>query len=183
MTMTKILLASAVGVVVMQLLFLRAPDEQLVTIYYLAPVAALCIFLLGLATGARGIMAPSSMKALSLAGGLALVAWSAPAALSTPGVELAVHLVGAAALLSVVVWLGKRRWQQSHARAILVVVGGTFGCIEFGHALLARYAAHAQSASIGISEIAAWATELTIVFTVGGLLALFSGLGGKQSAA
>jgi hypothetical protein len=122
------------------------------------------------------------IKALAAAGGLSLVLSFTPTLFFAPDVGLGVQLVGAVSLLSLVVWLARNRWQRSHTRAALGLLGGVLGCLALGHKLLARYASDAQSASIGLSEMAAWSVELAVAFGVGGLLALLSEMGNKAPA-
>lgn len=172
---TKVFLISAAGVAAAQLLPLTSTQEERFQPHYLVPLAAVCLFLCGMAFAARGAPTPMAVRILAVFVGAAFLLFSAPAVVLPPAVEFAFHLAGVLSLSAIVAWMSVHRWALSHWRAALVGTGGALGILAFLHGAIARYGQYYESRSMGVDGIAAWAAEFTLLFGLGGILGFLAG--------
>ena len=173
MTVTRVLLASAVLVLLVQFPRLRSDNPAHASLELVVlPLAAMVLFLCGLALSSGGHSAPFAVVVLSGVGGATLALFAASSFVLPPELELALFVLGALSLLSVAIWAFLRQTTQASRSALFIAIGGLLGVLAFLRAAFWRYASFYQTESIGIAAFFYRSLELTVGFGLGGMLLL-----------
>ena len=166
---SKILCAAALGVVIVQVPEMLRGRLGL-DWFYVVPLACVCIFLLVMALGARGLGKSATGAWAALALGLGYIVLVAPGLALGKWAEFGVAAIGAAGAFALAVQAVRHVGNRHRVRGALFAAGSAAGGALLLQAAVMRYASHLQDMAPSFGELTAWAVHISTVLFVASCL-------------